>query len=338
MALMKSIFRTCIAAALGVAITVAAGGFARAASQHLATLRVGKGFPGVFDFTPLDVGIQEGFFKQHRLAIVGSSLAGASKLHQALAADAIDIGLGSGPDMAFLVHGSPVLGIAAFMGPPDGLVVLVRKKSGIHKVAQLKGKLISVSTVGSLTQWLVLRLSNREGWGPKGIRIAYLGAAPAQISAMETGNTEGMVSDIVKATVLHNKGVANILVHLGSVAPHFITHVIYARKTLIARHPDEIRRFLAAWFETIKWMRSHKAESVKIAARVMNQPARIVAKAYDEIMPAMSDSGRFRPKALAVLRRSFVEMGLLKTPPEMSKLYTERFLPSASGKGGVAAR
>jgi hypothetical protein len=48
---------------------------------------------------------------------------------------------------------------------------------------------------------------------------------------------------------------------------------------------------------------------------------------YDELMPMFSDTGKFDPKALAVLRRSFVEMKTLPTEPDMSKLYTEAFLP-----------
>jgi hypothetical protein len=40
-----------------------------------------------------------------------------------------------------------------------------------------------------------------------------------------------------------------------------------------------------------------------------------------------SNDGRFNPKALAVLSRSFVEMKTLSAEPDMSKLYTEAFLP-----------
>ena len=40
-----------------------------------------------------------------------------------------------------------------------------------------------------------------------------------------------------------------------------------------------------------------------------------------------SDTGRFDGKALAVLRKSFVEMKTLAAEPDMSKLYTEAFLP-----------
>ena len=44
-------------------------------------------------------------------------------------------------------------------------------------------------------------------------------------------------------------------------------------------------------------------------------------------MPMFTDDGHFDPKALAVLRRSFVEMKILPAEPDMSKLYTEAFLP-----------
>jgi hypothetical protein len=53
----------------------------------------------------------------------------------------------------------------------------------------------------------------------------------------------------------------------------------------------------------------------------------VAAKNYDEIMPVFSLDGRFRPKALDVLAGSFVDMGLLPDKPDMSKLYTEQFLP-----------
>ena len=44
-------------------------------------------------------------------------------------------------------------------------------------------------------------------------------------------------------------------------------------------------------------------------------------------MPMYSDSGKFNPKALDVLAKSFVELKTLPTEPDMSKLYTEALLP-----------
>ena len=50
-------------------------------------------------------------------------------------------------------------------------------------------------------------------------------------------------------------------------------------------------------------------------------------------MPAFNSDGRFNPKALEVLRKSYVEMGILPTEPDMSKLVTEKFLPNAAAQG-----
>ncbi len=81
------------------------------------TLRVGKPQSGVFSFVPLDVGIQEGIFKKHGLDIQEFNFGDAAKLQQVLAAQAIDVGLGSGPALAFIICGAPQLGIAAMAGP-----------------------------------------------------------------------------------------------------------------------------------------------------------------------------------------------------------------------------
>jgi hypothetical protein len=51
---------------------------------------------------------------------------------------------------------------------------------------------------------------------------------------------------------------------------------------------------------------------------------------YDLVMRAFSDTGVSDPKSVALLRRSLFDMNLLPSEPEMSKLYTEDFLPGAS--------
>jgi NitT/TauT family transport system substrate-binding protein len=294
-----------------------------------AVLPVGKAFAGVFDFVPVDVGMAQGYFKKRGLEIKEFNFAGSAKLQQALAADAIDIGLGSGVELAFVARGAPVKAVAAFMGPPADLTLVVRNEPSLQSVKDLKGKKISVSTVSSLTEWLVRQLSRHEGWGPDGITTVPLGARPAQISALRTGNTDGMAIDFVGGTVLQNKKIGRIMVHFGTIVPDFITHATFARNSLIKDHPDEVRGFLAGWFESIEYMLKHKTETVQIATKVMNEPEAIVAADYDVTMPAFSRTGKFEPKALAVLKNSFIEMKLLPSVPDLATLYTERFLPHA---------
>jgi len=292
-------------------------------------LRVGKAVTSAFTFVPLDVGMDAGLFKQHGLDIDEYNFGGSAKLQQALAANSIDIGIGSGPELSFIAKGAPVLGVAAMAGKPALLCLVVATPGPIHTVADLKGKTVSSSTTGSLTTWLVRELSRQQGWGPDGINLAFLGEEPAQLAALRTGDTQGATVQIAAGYRLEETGIGKILYRFGDIAPHFIIHVIYARKALIAGNPDAVRRFLAGWFETIAYMAKHKDETVRIAAPIMGVSPKLAARAYDELMPTFSRDGKFDPEALKVLARSYVEMDLLPAEPDMSKLITERFLPGA---------
>ncbi len=156
-----------VAAVVAVAFGVLVGGASANAAEPL---RVGKGFPSLFQFTPLDVGVEKGIFKKHGLDVEISAFAGDAKLQQAFAAGAVDMGIGSGPGMAFIAKGSPILAVAQEAGPPLGITVSVLASGPIHSIADLKGKLASISSLGSQTDWMVRELGRREGWGPDGIR------------------------------------------------------------------------------------------------------------------------------------------------------------------------
>jgi NitT/TauT family transport system substrate-binding protein len=307
------------AAALACVLSV---GHAQAAEA----LRVGKAVPQAFSFVPLDVGIKKVFFAQNGIDVQEYAFTGDAKLQQAMAADSIDIGVGSGPGMAFIVKGAPVKAVAAMAGPPLILTLIVRP-DGPTTIAEMKGKKVGVSTVGSLTYWLVSETSRQQGWGPNGIDIAPMGAMGGQIAAMERHDIDGIVADVSTALELIKQGKARILVRFGNIVPDFHVHVIYATDKLIASKPDAIRGFLKGWFESIAFMRANKAETVAIGMQVLQKDADIMTQTYDELMPMFSDDGRFNQKALDTLAKSWVELKELPQEPDLKTLYTEAFLP-----------
>jgi ABC-type nitrate/sulfonate/bicarbonate transport system substrate-binding protein len=290
-------------------------------------LRVGKGFPSLFQFTPLDVGIEEGIFKKHGLDVEAPAFAGDAKLQQAFAAGAVDLGIGSGPGMAFIAKGSPTLGVAEEAGPPLGITLCALAGGPITTIADLRGKTVSISSVGSQTEWMVRELSRRQGWGPDGIKMVGLGDVPAQLSALRTHQVDAVPFDITTAYQLQASGEVRILVKFGDVVKDYVNHVIFASNDAIAKRPADVKKFLAAWFETIAFFKHNKDETVRVSSGVLKIPAPIVAKVYDETVAMLSDDGRFDPKGLAVLRQSFVDMNMLPSAPEMATLYTEKFLP-----------
>ena len=73
--------------------------------------------------------------------------------------------------------------------------------------------------------------------------------------------------------------------------------------------------------------RTHKAETVKIESAITGFPESVMAKDYDLTVGMFTKDCRFDAESLATLKQSFADLNLLPGPPDMAKLYTERFLP-----------
>ena len=308
-------------------LTLLAAALLAATAASADTLRVGKAGREAFSFVPVDIGVRTGIFRRQNLDIEIANFGGDAKLQQAMAADGIDIALGSGPGLAFIVKGSPVKGIAAMAGPSLLFALAVRNDDTIRTVDDLKGRKVGVSTVGSVTSWIISEVSRQRGWGFDGITQVPVGENAARVAAVRAKALDGCIVDIASALNYAQRGDGRILLRFNDLVKDFILHVIFATDKAIAEKPEALRGFLAGWFETIAFMRRDKARSVEIATPIMGTDASLAASIYDELLPMFSDTGRFDPKALAVLRRSFVEMKTLAEEPDMSKLYTEALLP-----------
>lgn len=293
------------------------------------TLRVGKAGREAFSFVPADVGQRTGIFKKHGVDIEISSFGGDARIQQAMAADGIDIALGSGPGLAFIVKGSPVKGIAAMAGPPLLFALVVRNDDSIKSADDLKGRKVGVSTVGSVTSWIISEVSRQKGWGYDGMTQVPIGDDANRIAAVKTKSIDAAIVNLAQALNFVQRGEGKVLLRFGELVKDFHMHVIFATDKAIAQKPGALRGFLAGWLETIAFMRKNQRETVAIAKEVMGTDEPTTNGIYAELMPMFSDTGRFDPKALGVLRKSFVEMKTLPEEPDMSRLYTEAFLPSA---------
>lgn len=301
---------------------IAAG--AAHANDHI---RVGKAQGSAWTFLPLDIGVEQGLFAKQGLEIESADLGGDAKVQQALAAGGIDFGLGSGPGMAFAAKGSPAIAVAAFAGPPRNISAITLYDSPIKTIADLKGKLIAVSTTGSLSDWLAKQMAIQEGWGQDGIRAVPLGAIPSSIAALKTKQVDAVVLATEAGFRLEEQKEGRVLATMDRYAPHFITHVVFAQKSLIASNPGLVTRFLHGFFAAVTFVKSHKDETSRLAERVLHQSPSLAGKVYDLEAGMFIDDGRFEPLAVATLKKSFIDMKTLHSMPSDAELFTTQFVP-----------
>lgn len=293
------------------------------------SLTIGKAVPFAWSFVPADVGLEAGIWKKHGfddVKIIGFQ--GEAKLQQALFSKDIEFGLASGPGMAFDAKGGAGIGIAAFFGAPRNVAIAMPPDAKFSGLAQLQGKKLGGTTAGSLSDWLTQRLSQSQGWGPKGITFVGLGGMDANLAAMKTGQVDGILVTPESAYDLQDKGQLKLVYNFATLVPKFITNVVYTRKDMLPSQADKVKRFVDAFFETVAYMRANKAKTVEISARVLHSSESAMERTYDDEMPAFSANGVFDKESVATLAESFIGMGLLDKRPPDNELFTTQFVPA----------
>ena len=295
-------------------------------------LRVGKAVAFAWTFTPLDVGIQTGIFAKHGLEIEASAFNGDAKMQQGLTSDSIDVGIGGGPGMDFMVKGAPAKAVGARADIPRNMAVMVGYDSPIKTVDDLKGKKLGVTTAGSLTEWIGRRIGTQKGWGPAGITTVPIGGMPPARAAIKTNQIDGYITSQEIGISLEEAREWRVITSAAPFVDHFITHVFFVRDDVIAKRPQVVKAFLQGWQDTIAFMKNNKAKTVEITSKVTDVSHSVIERAYDEQIGIFSEDLTFDPEAMTVLKQSFIEMGLLKEIPDDKAMLTTQFLPVKAGK------
>jgi NitT/TauT family transport system substrate-binding protein len=302
----------------------AVGGSAAFAS----TLNVGKADANASAIIPVNVADKLGLFKKHGLDVKISDFTGGSKLSQAMVAGSIDIGVGAGTEMAFVAKGAPIIAVCNDTPPIPFIGIAVPWDSPIHSVDQLKGKKIGISSAGSLTDWLARELAQHQGWGSDGVtRVAIGNGAAAVLAAFRTNAIDADISVTSNIFNWEEKKEGRLLIPVSRFVGNIAAGAIYATQHLIATDPEALREFLAVWLETIDYISKHKAETVKLESEITGYSETVMAKEYEVTKSMFSKDCKFDADSLANLKRAFIDQKLVESPPDMSKLYTEAFLP-----------
>jgi NitT/TauT family transport system substrate-binding protein len=311
------------------------GGIAVVALVYLTTqaqadekVRIGTPEATGFSFGVPDVGNATGIFKKYGLDVERIDFAGGAKMHQAMDAGALDVVSGTGSDLLFLTKGAPEKGVAAYANDLAALSLVIRADDpSIKTIEDFKGKTVGTSTTGSFTSWVAKTILGQHGIAPDQFTLAYLGTMNGEIAGLFAKNVDGIIGPSSRSLQLEQDGKVRVLANAGKEITNFIANIIYASDPMMTDHPDTLKKFLGAWFETIQWMKGHKAETVRITQQFSKLPDDIAAEGYDLEMPTFFTDGHFDRKKLAAVQQSLVDLKLIDKAVPDDTLITEKFLP-----------
>jgi NitT/TauT family transport system substrate-binding protein len=305
-------------------------GVAPFAATAQTSFLVGRSVPTADAELAAQIAFELGFFKRHGLDVKFVDFSGGSKLIQAMTSGSIGIGVGAATAMALVAKGAPVLAVCETTATLPYFAVGVPWDSSVHTLADLEGKKIAVSSLGSLTDWLAQELIRKQGWPPDTTTRVAIGGNPVAVAAAFRAHlVDAYIGGTINFQRMEQEKVGRLLAPTSTYMGRVASGGIYASDQMMKSDPDAIRAFLAAWIETTAYISdtSHKAEIVKIESAFTGYPENLVAKEYDIDQGMFTKDCRFDAESVKALKDSFIELKLLDSPPDMSKLYTDAFLP-----------
>ena len=154
-----------------------------------------------------------------------------------------------------------------------------------------------------------------------------LGAIQTSIAALKTKQVDAVVLATEAGFRLEEAKEGRVLATMDRYAPHFITHVVFAQKSLIANNPDLVARFLRGFFAAIAFVKTYREETSALAEQVLQWSPGLARKVYDLQSGMFIDDGRFEPQAVSTLKQSFIDMKTLRSEPTDAELFATQFVP-----------
>src|SRR5436190_8607587 len=214
---------------------------------------------------------QLGYFKQEGLDVTLIDEASGQSSENEVLAGQVDAGSGSyNHTIELQAAGKQMEAVVLLnVAPGEAEIVSTKAASQIHSVADLKGKNLGVTELGSGTQTLTTALLHKVGISKDQVHFVPVGAGDTFIAALQQGKIDaGMTTEPTISRIL-SSGAGKVLVDLrtpqstqtalGGPYP-FIS--LFMNNTYVSSHQDVVQKLVNAYVKTLKWMHTHTAEQI----------------------------------------------------------------------------
>ncbi|MBI1846587.1 MAG: ABC transporter substrate-binding protein [Candidatus Rokubacteria bacterium] len=291
-----------------------------------AAVSVGTAVLGDYSLAgPFILAAEKGLFRAEGVAAEFVPFRGGPTLVKAVIAGDILLGAAGSTDiLVFRDAGLPLKMVATHT---EGNHFTLNVAPEVGRIADLKGKAIGVTAVGSTT-WIFARmLARQQGWdADRDVQVVALGGLDAQLAALARREIAAFVwGDGGAVTQLAGK--SKVLARLDSVTPKWISQIQYVSEDGIRKSADTIRRCQRAVFQAQRLMRSSTQESAALIAKKIGWTPEAVLAAHKISGSLLSMDGAVSMEALATMQETLLEYGLIKKKLPLDEHVAREFTP-----------
>lgn len=239
-------------------------------------------------YLPSEVAKEKGFFEEEGIKVgkFFTSKGGSSTIR-----NIVDGGLPMGEAsadsaaMAIIKLKEPFKLVAGGTKSPGSMVWIVRPDSDIKKIQDLKGKTVSFTRPGSVTQAVIaLVLEAAPGIEPAEVKMIASGGVGAGLTLLQKGEVDAAICSY--PTMLTKGTGFRVLFYARDYVPDYFNTFWMARESFLKEHPDVMRGFLRARARGVKFIIENHEEAAKILMKTNDS----VSSMY-EAMETMKHEG-----------------------------------------------
>ena len=293
-----------------------------APTRSLAADRVRFAYPAKsLNYLPITLGRDKGIFQAEnvdlQMILVASTIQVA-----ALTTGDIDFSGAQSQVMAGAARGLAVKVVGFLTIKPSFWLM---GKPEIKSMAELKGKIIGITAIGSSTDTLARFLVNKNGLVPDR-DVAFLGTGTTAniLTAMKAGTVDaGVLSPPFNA---FGKQLGyRTLAYFGDYVEQSLSGLGTSDK-MIRDRPELVKRMLTATIKSLRFIQQRPADTIQFIAKEWTVDAAAADELYKSMLPAFSKDGGMDEKGIRdALKRETERMNLKEEAP-LSRVLDVRLL------------
>lgn len=203
---------------------------------------------------------EEGLYKKHGLEVELIHIASTSKAIQSMlagevhytTADALNSiqAVAAGSDLVMFCKGI------------NRFVFSIIARGDIKRLADLRGKKIGITRIGSSTHTAVLFAVNKAGVGANDVSMLQLGEVPNILTTLLAGQIDAGALSPPTSSRAKKAGLVELL-NLGTDGPEYPSTVIASTRAYVKANPDNTKRLVRALGEGLHLFKTNKAVGIR---------------------------------------------------------------------------
>ncbi|MGH7767109.1 MAG: ABC transporter substrate-binding protein [Candidatus Binatia bacterium] len=303
-------------AILRLLILVACVFFSRAEAQELRTIHVAipSVTPSVATFA---VAKERGYYREEGLNVELVAMPSAVGT-QALIGGNVKFSTLGGASLPPILRGAPMRFLFATFSRP---MFWLYAKPEIRSIADLKGKKVGISSLGSGPDSILRDTLKKHGLdGGRDVAILPVGSGTARFYALQAGSVEAAMLSIPAIFMAQDAGFRELVSFVEQDLVELQGSILTTNQLLEAE-PALAEKFVRGSLKGFLTFRDNRAASIQVLSKFLRLKEDMVGKIYDRFKPGMTPDGTINEALQRKSIEHIIERVGVKEPPPLDKVF-----------------